>query len=493
MIAPLLAAALAQVGLQPVDWPHFAGDAARSGLSAGLPPPLDAPGWLLAPAGVAFVGQAGTALLRREAYAIGSEAGAPRLIAIDARQGKVRWMAPVEPPALSSWSMPAIDPENYLVLVASGSSLRAIDAISGSPRWSAPLDRPVVNASPCIAGDRGGRVRAFISDYDPFGGAGSLYCINLSPFDALRNPFAPGERVWRVPLGSTSGNTPAYADGIVCCASIGEGGGGQVRAFHAHATSAEPPLWTFQLSGDEGFLGGLTIRGGAVFAATYDFFGGPLNSTLVRLDAATGEPIWQAPCARTSATPIALEDGRVLLSGGIDGFGSAPTLQLFDAGGALAWDVAIDTWVDADHDGVLDPGEYLRVGGWTHQPIAIGGLALVGGIGASATAAGSELRLIDLARLPDEPGFIAASFTGAGSTPAASWEGCLSLGPPGLHAFGPVRDDDVNGDGRVDAEDLYAWVQGLGERDVDGDGDADGRDRELLAGGLARQEEGQPR
>jgi hypothetical protein len=50
---------------------------------------------------------------------------------------------------------------------------------------------------------------------------------------------------------------------------------------------------------------------------------------------------------------------------------------------------------------------------------------------------------------------------------------------------------DVNRDGRVDVEDIYAWEQGRGSRDVDGNGAVNAADREQLIGAIRVNEDGE--
>lgn len=65
-------------------------------------------------------------------------------------------------------------------------------------------------------------------------------------------------------------------------------------------------------------------------AASYSFTGGRTSANLVKLDALTGVMSWSVGCNRTASVPVYVEGGRVVVAGGLDGFGSIPTLQLFD-------------------------------------------------------------------------------------------------------------------------------------------------------------------
>jgi outer membrane protein assembly factor BamB len=352
-------------------------------------PALAAPAWVAAAddAGeaVKFVGQAGVVCDTERVYAIGTLGGQTRVLAYRRRDGVCLWSAGAAALEASSWSSPAVDSKNGSVVVATGMFLVAFDAASGAVRWETELRRPVVNASPLVTGDRAGSDRAFITDSDGFGGSALLYCVNVDAFDSAANPFAPGEVVWTVGIGSASGSTPAYADGVVFLAGAGDGGvgAGRVMAFDAGAAEEPVPLWTFENVKSAGFFGGVGVSGGAVYAASYAFTGGRTSANLVKLDAATGVMAWSVGCNRTDSTPVAFGD-RVVVSGGIGGFGSLPTVQVFRDLGASAemeWDSAAATWQDLDHDGVIETGEYTPMGGWTHQPV-------VGAAGAARQAGG---------------------------------------------------------------------------------------------------------
>ncbi len=435
-----------------------------------------------------------------------------RVWAIDRETGVAVWWAAMPAPVLDSWSAPAIDRVNETVLVASGSSgsaggeVRAFDLKTGALTWTAVLPRDIVNASPVVTTDLGAADRAFIVDYEGFytGGSGAgLHCINVDPFDAARNPYAPGEIVWSLALFSgASGASVAYSRGRVYLGTSGDFGGalsGEIVCVDARARdAADAVVWRTEPVGDDGFLGGVAAGRGAVYAASYDFFGGPGSSRLVKLDALTGDVVWQVAAARTSSTPVVLADGRVVVSGGIAGFGSVPTVQVFrdDGGsGTLVGDTALDTWED-DGDGVLEPGEFELVGGWSHQPVAVVDPTVDGGrlfVGEPVIAGGlfagyGRLRAVDLSVGFGEPGWVEDVYEGAGASPAVVGRTLYTVGPGGLVAFGLPERLDVDGDGRVDVEDLIAWTRGEGTRDVDRDGVVTEADRRMLEGFLRRYE-----
>jgi outer membrane protein assembly factor BamB len=365
----------------------------------------------------------------------------------------------------------------------------------------------VVNASPLVTCGPaplglGVAQRAFISEYDGFGTEGRLTCINTSPFSAV-NSFQPGEIVWSVVIGGSSGNTPAFDHGTVYVSTAGDfgAGPGRVLAFPAGAVTEPQPLWIFENLSGEAFFGGICIArfpdtaASHVYAASYAFFGGLNSANLVKLGASTGALVWSVPCNRTSATPVVLPDGRVLVSGGVRGYGTVPTLQLFGDRGTTAiplWDSAQSTWTDTNHNGAMDPGEFLLLGGWSHQPAAVLTPAVrtlyCGAVptNPNSTAACTDLYAIDISKLPTSPGtaqegFLAQHFIGAGSTPGLADSNLYTIGAGGLYAFGPPPPRcDVNSDGVIDIEDQYWWQQGRGTRDVNLDGEVTGADGAVL-------------
>ena len=437
-------------------WTHFAGGPDRVCITATAPSTIASPMWILSEhAGqpVVFSGPSSAVVDDLRAYGLAEIGTQRRFAGVDRVTGEIQWLAPLPTLSFSSWSTPALDTRNGAVLVACGPALTALDTDTGIQRWQASLERTTVNASPVVTSDLGRANRAFITDYDGFGSAGRLYCINVDPFEAFINPYQPGEIVWSTVLGATSGNTPAYLDGVVyvaCIATDNTGAPmpGLIRAFDATAIAEPAPLWTFTNVKAEGFFGGVAVRrdGGEVFlyAASFAFHGAYDSANLVKINAADGSLAWSIDSNRTSTTPIPLPDGRVLISTGLRGSGNAPTIQMFEDHGSSAvmhWSSAHETWVDANNNGRLDPGEYLALGGWLHMPVvstAGGRFTMYSGVIATAGgnyAPGGELYAIDLSRRPDEAGFILEHFTGAGSTPSLAGEQLFAFGPGGLHAF----------------------------------------------------------
>ncbi|MFZ2875639.1 MAG: PQQ-binding-like beta-propeller repeat protein [Phycisphaerales bacterium] len=434
----------------------------------------------------------------------GGPSNEPRVFAFARDSGEPVWSRPISSPSLDSWSGPVLDTCNGTVIVCSGRMVAAFDQLSGEPRWQRLLTRVIVNASPVVTSDLGPGDRLFVTDFNGGGTSGRLYCINVDPFDAANNPFQPGEIVWSRVIGGTSGNSPAYDAGVVYVATNGRfftpptpSEPGSILAFSAGATSEPEPLWTFANVLDLGFYGGVCVNRDAsgtpmVYAASYNFsLTGPLaSSNLVKVNGACGDLVWSAPCGRTSTIPVPLPGGRVLLSEGVRGeFGSAAALALYEDLGSSAqplWNTAVASWVDVNGNLAIDEGEYKPMGGWTMQPVVsqFGGVsrAVVGALPGSAGEQTEELLVVDLGKGPLDPEFLVEDGHGPGNPAALAGTTLYSTGEHGLHAFGATTLElDLNGDGYLTVDDLYAWEQGLGGSDVNGDGVTDAEDRAWVA------------
>lgn len=452
----------------PGSWAGLAGGPSRPGSVRAPLPSTDEPAWSRSTDAdgnpITFVWQAPTAVSESLVFAAGRVGTQSRLMAFARDTGEPVWWAPVATPVLDSISGPALDAREGTVIFASQRFVTAFDQRSGAVRWQAELARVVVNASPLVVSEPGRPGRVFITDFDGFGLAASVYCLD----------GATGEVLWAAPIGGSSGNTPAYLElargglGLVYVATSS----GQVLAFDAFALTAPPPAFTFNNVIPEGFFGGLTVvppamngEPPALLAASYAFSGGMDAANLVKLDGATGALLWSVPCNRTQSIPVALPGGRVALSTGILGFGTVPSVQVFmDQGAAatLAWDSALGTWTDLNGNGLLDAGEFLEVGGWTQQPLVstfAGRTTLtVGLIPPSATFStpGNDLYTLDL-----DGGHVIAHATGVGGSPGAASTGLASIGAQGLVWFGPTPATlDRDGDGLVTIDDLYAEADG---------------------------------
>jgi outer membrane protein assembly factor BamB len=428
----LLTVSAAQAG----DWTHLASDASRLGIAPSAPHQLDSVVWssvnendeeyvfLSSP----VVG-GGRVFVNAQRFVDDVHVG-NLVIAYGAREGTRLWATPIEPDVYDSWASLAVDMRNQTVLLGSGDKLYALRASDGEVAWEATLERDVVNASPAVSTDlihnSTPANRAFVTDYSGMGPPAELYAVNVDPFDADANPYHPGDIVWTAELPGASGNTPAYAAGTVHVASVG----GEIHGYNALDGEL---VWLTELRAlgyppDTAFLGGLTVRNGYVYVASYAFYGGQNNSLLFKLDAVTGDVIWDVPCERTAAIPIVTDDGLAFVAGGIDGFGSAVKIQAFrDLGdeAELLWDTYQDT-----------AGE-LIVGGWTHQPVYSCGLLYVGAPDETASfTAYTDLYILEVTRHPAEPQFVVTQHTGAGGSPAVAGGVLYSLGRDGLFAFG---------------------------------------------------------
>lgn len=440
-------------GVRAQEWTTLARSSARDSRSDAAPAGLGTTVWVASVDDlgrpIVFDGQSGVVVHAGRVLALGRSGGASRLFCISAAMGMCLWSVPVPAATFESWTTPTVDTTNGTVLVASGRFVTAVSVSTGTQAWQAMLDRNTGGATPVVTSDRGPADRAFVTDYDGFGGGGRLYCINVDALGA-GNPFEPGQIVWSVVIGSTSVNSPAYIDGTVYVASVSDATGfgpGQIRAFDAAAVGAPAPIWTFDNPAGHGFFGGVSVQGGAVYASSYAFAGGQFAANLVKVDAATGALRWSAPSNRTDTIPVRLADGSVVVSSGIRGFGSIPSVQKFrddGAAGVLEWDSALDSWVDLNSNQLMDPGEFVDVGGWTVQPMlserASGPVLLVGVMptGSTTSSACVALRELDLGKHPAAPGFVRESRAGLGTSPAMVDGVVYSVGAAGLHAIGAV-------------------------------------------------------
>jgi outer membrane protein assembly factor BamB len=471
-------------------WSHLAGDSARSSVTTDEPVSIAQSAWVLdaqlAGESISIVGQSGVVTWGNYIYALGEIAGCPHVICASKADGVIVWSAPIPEPVLDSWASPVVDATNRTLIVASGNQCLAFHARFGFPMWTTTLDLNIVNASPLVTDDLADADRMFITDYDGnyiFGG-GHLYSINTDPFDATANQYQPGEIVWKIDLNAaTSGNSPAYQDGVVYVADAGSpstSGAGRIRAFDSTTTSPPAHLWQTTNPAGLGFFGGVTISNGAIFAASYSFTGTQLSANLLKLDALTGAIGWSEPCNRTSTIPVVLDDSRIALSSGLLGFGSVPSVQLFQdntTSASFLWDSAIDSWFDANTNGQLDIGEFLSTGGWTTQALIFdapsGAVLMAGGSETSGLFGAPEtLFVLDLDAPPSSPSFVIDTYSGAGSTPAYDSGNLYTIGQNGLVCFGVVAPpplSDMDRDLITTPEDAYLWSEGIGAGGLDVD------------------------
>lgn len=442
-------------------WPMLGGDASRSMSAAAGPASLNDIAWTApALADEEFVWRAGPIANETHAFAVlrcfeNQVHTADRVVAFDLTDGSRAWSTDVDPDACDSWSTPAYDPRNHTVLVGSDDDLYALDANDGAILWSTALTYGVTSSSPLVTTDRyvGATPanRAVIADFDCFGaGTVNLYAVNVDPNDPNHNPYAPGDIVWTEPLPGASGNTPAYADGVLYVADSA----GRVRALDIADGST---IWNVPLAPTNGgaFFGGLAIRGDALYIASYAFSGAGDTSSLHKLDAAAGAETWRVGCERTDSIPVVLDDGRIILSAGLTGFGSVIKVQAFGDLGASA----VKLW-DSD----ADTGGVLTLGGWTHHPIVAGDRLYTGTPDPNGFFGPYDtLSIVDLNALPGDPNFIIDTDTGAGGTPAITGGHLLSIGVDGLRAFAfDPCPADIDNDGDVTSTDLSILLGAFG-------------------------------
>jgi outer membrane protein assembly factor BamB len=454
-------------------------------------PPLTSPTWACAvdehghP--ISFEPQGGIVASADAVFAVGSVEGDTKVFAVSRVTGEVVWSAEVpDPGSNGSVSAPAIDVVNSTVIVASGTRVRAFALADGGMAWQAPLSRGVVNASPLVTTDRPGRNRLFLTDFSVT--SAGLYCINVDPFDAAANPFQPGQILWRVPIGAASGATPAYlptADGgrvFVGTFRFTPGHWqdlpGIVLCFPAGATTEPAAVWSTDNPVSAGFFGGVCVRtgsgGAAVYAASYAFAGDTQSANVLKLNATSGAVLWTTPSNRTDTTPVALDDGRVYLSAGIDCCGTIRNLSRFhDIGTAATVD-----W---------STSENLGIGGRLPQVTAVSTpmgrrlLCAAGPPGGNDMGMSPSLFVIDPQQVPGAAGFITDQFDGGGGGAIVANGNVYAIGDAGLVAFGPAPAAlDVDGDGATGLGDLYSWEEGLGQRDVDRNGVVEIEDRATL-------------
>ncbi|MBX3379824.1 MAG: hypothetical protein KF805_06995 [Phycisphaeraceae bacterium] len=485
-------------------FPTLALDPARSATTAQPFPSLASPAWTCNKdensRTITFVARAGVAVGLHLVYTTGSviePAGTTwKLFAISRRTGAVAWSIPIDPPQLESTAAPAIDERGGSVIVSGGVSLYCSSLYTPALRWSTELDNPIVNASPVIARTWRGSGRLFITDYDGFGDSASLYAINLDPASS-GNPHQPGDILWAAPIGASSGNSPAYDANTdrayVSAVGLYASNPGKILAFPAHGGSVNSPpapIWTFTNPTSNGFFGSVSIEAtdDALYAATYGFFGGTTSGNLVKVRASTGAMLWSVNCNRSASVPIRLPGSRLALSTGIQGFGSVPALQVYSntpTSASLLWSSHTRTWSDANHNGIIDTGEFTPAGGWNTQPLystATNQLAVCGN--------DNTLRILDAnITSASSPFTVVQSALNISGSPAVAGSNLYAIGTAGLVAFGPAPAlVDVNSDGIFDIEDLYAWEQSRGSRDVNGDGQITNADRDLLSSLLRADE-----
>jgi len=471
------------VQAEPQDWPTYAHTMSRQSIAVDGPNRVDSSTleWIAdedpqAPTYyVEFEGATGVVVYNGKVYAYakyfepneqsptGFDYTHSQIIAYDANSGQILWATAIDKAIWDSWSTPCVDTKHNTVLIGSGDKVFCLDAQSGTQKWATQLDKFVINASVCTALDIP-YARAFITDYDGFGTSGELYCINLDPNDS-NNPYEPGDIVWSAVLGTTSGNTSAYKNGVVYTASI-KGTANTYGAIHAYDATAEPnpiKLWEITDPNFEGFTGGVTVtKEGFLYAVNYDWADqNEDNSGFCKIDCNDGSIVWITQTERTSTMPVVVGD-KIYISGGIADdppwfSGSRPKVTAYqDIGSSV-----VKLW---------ETPSGLGVGGWMKQPAYANGKLYVGAAPEHGDYFGvySHLYIIDVALTPDDEGFIADRYRDryCGNSPAVTYDSIYTIGYDGLFKFHqPALLGDIAENGRVDIQDL---VEMTGEWLFDG-------------------------
>jgi len=486
------------------DWPHYGHFTTRQAVAVDGPNTID--GTTLAWVAdadpqdpnyyVEFEGATGVVVYNKEVYAYAKyydpndsnypdcEPNGSQIIAYDTNSGQVLWSTVIDKAIYGSWSTPCVDTKHNTMLIGSGDKVFALDAQSGTQKWATQLDKFVVNASVCVVDDLP-HARAFITDYDEmFGGSGKFYCINLDANEP-ENPYKPGQIVWSQVLGNTSGNTPAYSNGVVYVASVGDTSG-SIHAYDATAPNAVE-LWGVTNPNFEGFWGGVVVtKEGFLYAATFDFSGREDNSSLFKIDCNDGSIVWITQTERTDVVPVVVGD-RIYISGGINGYGSRPKVEAYQDQG----DIVTKLW---------ETPSGMVVGGWTNQPVYANGKLYVGAIplGGDYFGTYTELYILDVSLAPDDPNFIIAHYQDkeCGNSPAVTYDSIYTIGYDGLFRFHqPAFLGDISKNNKVDMYDLAflvdVWLYdgpiGVSRSDLDLDGDVDFIDFSLLANQWCRE------
>jgi outer membrane protein assembly factor BamB len=451
-------------------WTHRGNTSARNSVGTGWAPALVAPRFVVN-GGRTLVGQSAPVVGGGKVfvYARNVAGNGNEVLAFSEADGSLVWSQTVGTASWDSRSAPTVDLARGLVLIGSNTKITAMNLNTGAIVWErTPGAKPFVNSSVCIGG-----TQAFLVDYSSYGTGSNLWSLYLAPSGPA------GQVAWSQAITQALGSEAAIdASGNLVVTDFS----GYLRQF----TQAGATGWVFGIPGAGhytgpgqpptprgGFAGGPVVTGGRVYAATYNTNAtmGENNSLLVCIDATTGQQVWSVNAERTDTAPV-VSGSLVILSAGLDDFGSQAKVQAFDqATGALLW-------------------QWYGAGGWTVQPLAVGNVLYVGALSptGSTNTPCTDLYAVDLTKLPTDAGFVLGHYAGAGSSPAYANGNIYTIGADGLHAFGPLG--DINGDGTVTGADRVLLnrrlagldVGGLPDKvfDLNGDGVVNEADRTLL-------------
>jgi outer membrane protein assembly factor BamB len=379
------------------------------------------------------------------------------VVAVGECSGQVLWTGTVPAAIYGSWSSPAIDLDNKVVVVAMGDRVTGLALADGHEVWhvTAGSGNFFVNASPTI--DQG---VAYITDF-PNGGPSKLYAIDT----------VTGQVKWQAAPGTTYGaNTVAVTATRVLIVNYE----GRFRTFDKQTGAPDVDV----LISSNSFLGGVAAEQGAAYAVTYSF-GGTVQTRLYKIDPADGEVIWSAVAPRTDTIPV-VTGNLVLVSGG-DGYSimndetDAPQMwAVNNSDGQFLWSTPV-------------------AGGWACQPVFANGIVYVPSLALDDPPQTPMLYAFDVTKTPQEPGFLVASTGLIDSSVAVASGNVYGAGGGGLMAFGPAVKipGDANHNAVADVSDLLllagSWGSTTGQPnynpdcDFNGDGSVDAADVTILA------------
>ena len=299
------------------SWTHRGRDATRNSYAPdGAAPAIAAPRFVATAPGYELVGQSAPVVhgglvfvhaVKEVPDGAGDTKWVRAVLAFRESDGGLAWDTVIgDQLTFDSRVSATVDASRGQVLIGAGYAVTALAAADGAILWQSPVSpSPIVNSTVCIAGDT-----AVVCDYTGFGYGATAYGIDLNP----AAPLAAGEVAWLGDLWRSSGCEAALSPGTPDAVIVPDSAG-YLRQFALDGT----PGWEFAspLVATSGtFQAGCTVVGGRVYAATYNYYGSQNNARLFCVDAATGAQVWNAPCERTSTTPI-VAGGKVILAGGL--------------------------------------------------------------------------------------------------------------------------------------------------------------------------------
>jgi len=378
-------------GLKALDgneWAQFHQDPQNSGSSSSTAPRTNTTLWVSEDLGF----QAGSSVAVADGKVFAN--GVNQIVAFDEFTGEVLWTAPFEKNAdvCCSWFTPA---HHEGRLFFSGTNTVCLSSEDGSEIWNHihPSKRGAVDGSPVVVE---GKVIA--SDWDGH----HYFCL-----DELT-----GEEIWSFEVEGDAQSTPAVSEGRVVFGSWEWGLGGAVYCIDLE-TGQE--IW--KMDAENSPAGSAAIGEGGVYVATYNFDG---DGDLFALSLDDGSILWSEVITPTDSTPT-LVDGRVYVSGGVDGFSDSVTYCFNAASGDLLWSTVPED----------------EIGDWRCSIACADGLVFVGK--PDFTDCGG------ICALDADTGDLVWSHPGGGSSPAVADGVIFSVGGGRVWAFGEIEDEDEAG------------------------------------------------